>query len=365
MKDLRFKIIADFVRDGFAKAEGAVGSLRAKFAEMFSGAGAKSWARIGAAAAAGLAAIYKAGESMRQAFLGELNKMRDEASRFSEDVNKAFRKIRFQDTEQEKAVNLERFDNRIRELKKRREELETEMATKSPLGNLLDVGEKAGRKLAGFDFEESSEAELRRNIDQTRVLERLRASAARKTTKDEEEAAKAATDAVKEAKSAQIEAAKRKHDIELAWVEEEKQALADKLDAEKKAAEASAEATRKKIADRRALIDAEREWMEEDKAAQEDLIRLRELGLEVEKAAADVAQAAKNPGRDREIGYGEFMDARRAMADAGRRGFRTDEERKKAMDALTSQGAAARAVQVAEQSKKLLEEIRDKLGMAP
>lgn len=261
MKDLRFKIIADFVKGGFDRATSAVNSFKAKLAEI-RGGGAQAWSMIAAGAATAGVVMYKVGERLRQSWLADMDRMRNAASQFTEDVNKNFRKIRFQDTESEKALNLEKIDNKIRAYRDKIAKLDDEMATKSIAGNVLDLGEKTVRKIAGHGFTESSEVELERAKKEMAILERQRIVAAGKETNDAKKAALEKAKAIqaiekewmeeeKGNRASRLSADKAAHESELAWAKEEAAAWKESMDAKVKAAMDAAD----KIAKIRELVE--------------------------------------------------------------------------------------------------------------
>ena len=261
MKDLRLKIISDFVKGGFDRAQNAVESLKGQFATIREG-GSKAWGLIAAGAATAGVVMYKVGERLRQSWLADMDRMRNAAAQFAEDVNKNFRKIRFQDTESEKALNLEKIDNKLREYRNKIEKLQDEMATKSIAGNVMDLGEKTVRKIAGHGFTEASEVELRRAKEEMGILERQRVVSASKETNDAKKAAlekkKAIIAAEKEwmdenekGRAALQSANQAVHDREMEWAKEEAGAWKESFDAKVKAAMDAAE----KIARIRALAE--------------------------------------------------------------------------------------------------------------
>lgn len=295
MKDLRFKIIADFVKGGFDAAGGAINSLKAKFASFFDGQKG-GWGKMGTVIGVAVTAIYKAGEAARQSWLADMKRMRDATEDFANDSSRNFRRIRFMDTEEEKAAIVEKLDSQIREIRKRREEIRADEDTESVFGGAMGLVESIGRKIRGQGFEEASEAEFRQLGDHLKVLERQRELAKGRETKDAAKAAKAKNDAIRSIESEwmdeeaanraeRLRADKARHDAEIAWAKEEADAVKKSMDDQ---VQAATEAAEKRI-------------------------KLRELVEGVREVRRDIARENATPEQRRAMDAARFRDIRRQV----------------------------------------------------
>jgi hypothetical protein len=246
MKDLRFKIIADFVRQGFDRAGGAVQALKSKFAEFFNGAKA-GWTGMATVIGVVVASIYKAGEAMRQGWLSQIKRMRDDTYAFMDDSARNWRLIKSIDTDEDKARVVEKLDRQIREKDRLRDEIRTDEDSESWWDKAKGAGAAAKSWVAGLGFEEESELKYRQLGEQIAALQKEKQAALNRETKDAakaaEEKAKAEADAERErkeaadrARQARLAADRSRHETELAWAREEAAAWQASFDAQVKGA---------------------------------------------------------------------------------------------------------------------------------
>lgn len=295
MKDLRFKIIADFVSGGFDRASVAINSLKTKFQSFFNGQRG-GWGQMGAVIGIAVTAIYKAGEAMRQSWLADMKRMRDMTSDFAEDSARNFRRIKFMDTEEEKSSIVERLDRQLREIRKRRKEIRDEEDSESIYGQAKGFVESAANKVSGRGFIESSEKEFRQLGDIEKAKEGERQAALAKETKDAAKAAKAKNDAIRS--------------IESEWMEEEKSNRAERLQADRARHDAE-------IAWAKEEADAVKKSMDEQvqaaTEAAEKRIKLRELVEGVREVRRDIARENATPEQRRAMDAARFRDIRKQV----------------------------------------------------
>jgi len=295
MKDLRFKIIADFVKGGFDAAGNAVNSLKSKFASFFDGQKG-GWGKMAGVVGIAVTAIYKAGEAMRQSWLADMKRMRDMTSDFADDSARNFRRIKFLDTEEEKSSIVERLDRQLREIRKRRQEIRDEEDSESIYGQSKGFVESVGNKISGRGFIESSEKEFRQLGDIEKAKEGERQAALNKQTKAAAKAAKSKNDAIRSIESewmeeeksnraARLQADKARHDVEMAWAKEEADAVKKSMDEQ---VQAATEAAEKRI-------------------------KLRELVEGVNQTRRDIARENATPEQRRAMDAARFRDIRKQV----------------------------------------------------
>lgn len=161
MKDLRFKIIADFVKGGFDAAGNAVGSLKAKFAGFFD-VSKIGWAKIGGAAVAAVAAIKTVGDGLRTHWLGLMSDLEQATVDFDRKNAQIFRKIRFMNTETDKARLKESIENEIRDVRLARDRIAREEEAQSPLEKAKDWVEKKVNAQMGLGELTDNELKIKR-----------------------------------------------------------------------------------------------------------------------------------------------------------------------------------------------------------
>lgn len=252
MKDLRFKIIAELVREGFARAESIIDNLRSRFATFFDGA-RSGWLKMGATIAAVGVAAYRVFEGIRQKWLEEIHGMTADSVKFAQDVATNLRNIKFQDTDIERSRNLESLKEQIQAKRMELEKLDDDNATESVASKGIDLVQAGWRGAMGMGFKDADDARAEKLRQEIHVLERQRALAASTPTKDEanarKDARKSTGEAEKEwkaeedaARAARLAADKVVHETELAWAREEGEAWKAAMD---KKVEAALEAQRK------------------------------------------------------------------------------------------------------------------------
>ena len=295
MKDLRFKIIADFVQGGFDRASVAVNSLKTKFQSFFNGQKG-GWGQMGAVIGIAVTAIYKAGEAMRQSWLADMKRMRDMTSAFADDSARNFRRIKFMDTEEEKSSIVERLDRQLREIRKRKQAIRDEEDSESIYGQAKGFVESAANKVSGRGFIESSEKEFQQLSDIEKAKEGERKAALSKETKDAAKDAKAKNDAIRSIESewmeeeksnraARLQSDKARHDTEMAWAKEEADAVKKSMDEQ---VQAATEAAEKRI-------------------------KLRELVEGVREVRRDIARENATPEERRKMDIARFRDIRKQV----------------------------------------------------
>ena len=169
MKDLRFKIIADFIKGGFEAAGNAVGSLKAKFAGFFD-VSKIGWAKIGGAAIAAVAGIKSAGEAIRAHWFGLMDDLEQATIDFDRKNAQVFRKIRFMNTETDKARLKESIENEIRDIRAARDKIAREEEAQSPLEKAKDFVEMKINERMGFGAFTDNELKIKRMNEQLQSL---------------------------------------------------------------------------------------------------------------------------------------------------------------------------------------------------
>lgn len=169
MKDLRFKIIADFVKGGFDRAEQAVGSLKGKFREMFDGQRA-GWARVvNVGTAAGIAiagAIRAAVASIKASWMDAMDTMERGTADFAGNSATFFRKAGRVSTQQEKDKLIEQTRDQMRALKLERDRIDRENATDSPLDEIIEAAERVKNQALGLGLQTNDELRLKQINEQ-------------------------------------------------------------------------------------------------------------------------------------------------------------------------------------------------------
>ncbi len=295
MKDLRFKIIADFVSGGFDRASVAINSLKTKFASFFNGQKG-GWGQMAGVVGIAVTAIKAAGDAMRESWIRDLDFMRDSTADFSQDTAKNLRRIKFISSDEEKASIIEKLDNQIREIEKRRKKIADDKALESKLQQQIGGFQAAYREATGGRFEESDDMQFRMLGDQLKDLQNQRALALGRETQDAAKAAKAKNDATRS--------------IESEWMEEEKANRAARLAADKSAHETE-KAWAKEEADAwQKAFDAK---VAAATAAAEKLAKLRELVEGVREVRRDIARENATPEERRKMDAARFRDIRKQV----------------------------------------------------
>lgn len=290
MKDLRFKIIADFVSGGFDRASVAINSLKTKFLSFFNGQKG-GWGQMAGVIGIAVTAIKAAGDAMRESWIRDLDFMRDSTADFSQDTAKNLRRIKFISSDEEKAAVVEKLDNQIREIEKRRKKIADDKALESKLQQQLGGVQATIRGVTGGRFEESDDMQSRILGDQLKDLQNQRALALGRETKDAAKAAKAKVDATRS--------------IEKEWMDEEASLRAKRFQ-EKKAMHEWEKAWAKEEADaRQAAIDR---IVSAETAAAEKRIKLRELVEGVNQTRRDIAYENATPEKRRAMDIARFRE---------------------------------------------------------
>lgn len=338
MKDLRFKIIADFVKDGFNKADASISSLKTKLTDFFGGAKA-GWAGVAAGIGAAVAAIYNFFDGIRDKWLDNIKEMNNASSDFADQTMDNLRKIRFQDTEQEKARNVDSIKKQINDRKKALDELETSDAVESIAESGLDWVQGKWRGVQGFDAEDDDARKMKALKQEIHMLEIQLNAASKKDTKDVAEAAKKAeeekAEAAKKARAERLAADKARHEQGKAWAEEEEAALQKLFERETKLAEEKKKQAAMGAEVRNAARDARYDLASPEEKRRMDLARLRELGKTFTEK--NVFGDFANTNEDRKNAALEAIGLRKRMVEEDRA---SKDAAKQAADAVAREKAA-------------------------
>lgn len=296
--DLRFKIIADHIPDGWQKSQVAVNDLRSRFRAFFGGVKAGTAAMV-SGIAAGIAAVVAVFRNMRNQAIAEFNEMEDRGVRYAQTLETAIRKVKMASSEQMKLRIVEDIRQEIQALQSELAKAQFDDASKDIFAQSGENFRAIVSGLFGMGFQTQDERVQSRIAAQIKQLQMLQKTAESKDVSKfgEEEIAAAQFERMS---AKELQAAKTPQEREAVLARRVEMARFAEEDARAALAErpGDEDLTKRVIDSINALAKAEEELFQASEAAvasvrDAELKAFKEMAEQAEKIAEQKEREAK------------------------------------------------------------------------